>query len=450
MKLISTYSVKIKHYNHIFEETVIMYRKAVDFFLDVVLREWTGISELTDQKQRVNAVERMTHRTAKNPIVSYDFAVDFYKFPSYLRRAAIADALGMASSYHSNLENWKEAGKEGRGKAPSLPKAGLSFPTLYKGNMYKRDDVYEAQIKIYIRNTWDYLPICLRKTDVDYITKHCGERKECNPTLRKKGSEWFLDFPFKEEIALNKTKIKEQTIVAVDLGLNHAATCCVMKADGTVLGRHFCDLPREKDSLVHALNRSKKAQQHGARHMARLWARVNGINGDLARKTVRYIMGIALEYHADGIIFEHLELQGKKRGSKKQMLHLWKARAVQKGVEHQAHRCGMRVSHVNAWNTSKYAFDGSGRVKRGTYDQNGKESYNYSICTFRSGKQYNCDLNATYNIGARYFIREILKSLSETIRLGILAKVPECAKRSTCTLSSLIHLNVVLASTSSK
>lgn len=36
---------------------------------------------------------------------------------------------------------------------------------------------------------------------------------------------------------------------------------------------------------------------------------------------------------------------------------------------------------------------------------------------FQNGKQYHCDLNATYNIGARYFIRELLKSNSVMKRL---------------------------------
>ena len=54
------------------------------------------------------------------------------------------------------------------------------------------------------------------------------------------------------------------------------------------------------------------------------------------------------------------------------------------------------------------------------------------------------DLNASYNIGARYFIRELLKTVPVTEQQGILAKVPECSKRSTCTLSDLISLNAVL------
>ena len=42
---------------------------------------------------------------------------------------------------------------------------------------------------------------------------------------------------------------------------------------------------------------------------------------------------------------------------------------------------------------------------------------NRALAVFRSGKQYNADLNASYNIGARYFIREITKPLS--VKAGV-------------------------------
>ena len=97
----------------------------------------------------------------------------------------------------------------------------------------------------------------------------------------------------------------------------------------------------------------------------------------------------------------------------------------------------MRISRVNAWGTSRLAYDGSGSVERGIHG-------NYSICRFQNGKIYNCDLSATYNIGARYFIRELTKSLPVTARLQLEAKVPQVSKRSTCTFSTLISLNAVL------
>ena len=100
----------------------------------------------------------------------------------------------------------------------------------------------------------------------------------------------------------------------------------------------------------------------------------------------------------------------------------------------------MRVSHVNAWNTSKLAFDGSGFVQRGK--DGGLDSY--SLCRFPDGRVYNCDLSASYNIGSRYFVREILKSLPAKVGLALEAKVPQATKRSTCTFSALINLNAEL------
>ena len=88
-------------------------------------------------------------------------------------------------------------------------------------------------------------------------------------------------------------------------------------------------------------------------------------------------------------------------------------------------------------NTSRLAFDGSGWSKRG---REITTETPYALMKFPSGKIYNADLNASYNIGARYFIRNILKTVTETQRLALEAKVPQVAKRSTCTLSDLINL----------
>ena len=76
--------------------------------------------------------------------------------------------------------------------------------------------------------------------------------------------------------------------------------------------------------------------------------------------------------------------------------------------------------------------------------ESAKTNGNYSLCEFQTGKVYNCDLNASYNIGSRYFVREILKSLPVTDGQRIRAKVSGCAKRSTCTLSTLIRLDAEL------
>ena len=67
----------------------------------------------------------------------------------------------------------------------------------------------------------------------------------------------------------------------------------------------------------------------------------------------------------------------------------------------------------------------------------------YELCRFSSGKVYNCDLSASYNIGARYFIREAQKSMSVKMWSDIVAKVPECQKRTQCTYATLLEINKV-------
>lgn len=437
MKIYSTYSVKIKHYNHIFKDSVFIYRKAVDFLIDVCLNEWDNISAIKGNLLQQQYVERYIHATKNNLAPIYDFDTKFYKMPSYMRRGAINEAIGKVSSYKSNLVNWQN---NPIGKKPSYPKAGYVFPSMYRTVMYNQTGDYTAQIKVYIRNTWDWINIDLKKSDMDYIYRHCNGRKQCAPTLQKRGKEWFLDFPFEEKVKLADTPVCGQTIVAVDLGINSAATISVMRSDGTILGRHFCKLSKETDHLTHSINRIKKAQQHGNYKTPRLWAKAKGINHDISTKTANYIMDIAVLYNADTIVFEYLDKNGKVRGSKKQKLKLWRSQEVQSIVTNKAHRLGMHISHICAWNTSRLAYDGSGFVLRG---KNG--GFNtYELCRFQNSKTYNCDLSASYNIGARYFIREILKSLDESSRLLIVAKVPQCSKRSTCTFSTLINLNAAL------
>ena len=436
MQIYTTYRVKIKHYNHIFKDTVSVYRRAVDYLITVCLDNWINISAFKGVK-RLTYIETLIHATKDNPEPIYDFDTKFYKMPSYIRRGAINDTIGKVSSYKSNLSNWQ---KNPDGREPSYPKAGYVFPSMYRTVMYKQTDNYTAQIKVYVRNTWDWITVKLHKSDVDYINRRCSTRKKCAPTLQKRGKEWFLDFSFEEKVKLVDTPVYEQTIVAVDLGINTAATISVMRSDGTILGRHFCKLSKETDHLTHSINRIKKAQQHGNYKTPRLWAKSKGINHDIATKTANYIMKIAILYNADAIVFEHLDKNGKVRGSKKQKLKLWRSQEVQSIVTNKAHRLGMHISHICAWNTSRLAYDDSGYVLRG---KNGG-FVTYGICRFQNGKVYNCDLSASYNIGARYFIREILKSLDESSRLLIEAKVPQCSKRSTCTFSTLVNLNAVL------
>ena len=433
MKVVSSYAIKIKNYNQIFNDTVKIYQQAVTFFIQVLDSEWENLVSLPG-KQKNGVLEKLTHKTSLNPSPKYDFDSLFYKLPSYLRRAAVQSAIGLYSSYQSALSNWEKSDRST--KKPKLSLNRNIMPVFYKKNTYNRLNDYSAEIKIYHQKDWVWLPVTFRKSDVDYIKHHCKGIKEGSPVLEIKGKSASLRFSYEESVTLSEEPIETRIILSVDLGINNAAACTAMLSDGTVIGRKIISYPIEKDRLNHQINRIKKQQQHGDYKARKAWIFANHTNRHISVMTANIIIGCALEYHVDVIVFEYLKMEGKKQGSKRQRLHLWRKQTIQAMVTHKAHREGIRISRVNPKYTSALAFDGSGFVQR--------HKDNYSLCTFQTGKEYHADLNAAYNIGAKYYIREIIKSLPERARLEIQAKVPELSRRSTCTLSSLINLNVVL------
>ena len=104
-----------------------------------------------------------------------------------------------------------------------------------------------------------------------------------------------------------------------------------------------------------------------------------------------------------------------KRGKIAQNPHMWKKKGIQNITEQLAHGNGMQISRVCSRNTSALAFNGSRPVTR--------DKKNHSLCTFRNGKQCHCERSASYNMGARYFIREVLKPFSEKKRSELESKV---------------------------
>lgn len=108
---------------------------------------------------------------------------------------------------------------------------------------------------------------------------------------------------------------------------------------------------------------------------------------ELSRKIANAIVTYAGKYQADVLVFEYLEIKGVISGKKRQQLHMWRKRDIQNICEHQAHRHGMRLARVCAYNTSRLAYDGSGMVER--------SKKNHSLCVFKNGKTYNCDLSCT-------------------------------------------------------
>ena len=60
----------------------------------------------------------------------------------------------------------------------------------------------------------------------------------------------------------------------------------------------------------------------------RLAEGLNVVNKDIAVKTANFIVKLANEFKVDVIVMEHRDLTGRKRGTKRQRLHHWRAKYV--------------------------------------------------------------------------------------------------------------------------
>ena len=450
MKVTSSYGVEIKKQNICIRKTLDVYRAAVAYLVPVYDSVYPELAGIPDKNRCFNKAEHMVHTTKANT-ARFDFDSLFPKMPSYLRRSAIRSALGSVFSFHSRLALWKEeAGDPSRqdnaganaGK-PVLTAEQHAMPVFYRDVMYREiDPIGEkgedaAFLKLYDGHDWVWNKVRLSHTDMEYLRRNWSGKEAAAPVLEKKYKKYFLRFSFTEEVKLSDRDVQDQRICAVDLGLNTDAVCSVMAADGTVLARRFITFACEKDHLYHVLGRIRNAQrEHGSRQCRSFRAYAVRLNKEAADRTGAAIAAFAKETGADVIVFEHLDINGKIRGSKKQKLALWKKQGIQKICEHQAHRMGIRISRICPWNTSAFAYDGSGKVER--------DQKNRSLCRFANGKQYNCDLSASYNIGARYFIREITKPLPETARSLLEAKVPSIKRRTSCVYADLVKLVKIL------
>ena len=429
MKVISSYKVEILKLHKPLMRTMEICRSAVSWLLPVIDGRWEDLSRIGQEKLRFNAAEKLIHGTKKN-VAEYPFDHEFPKMPSYLRRAVLQHVIGLVSSAHTQK---KEEMTSVPGEPDRRAGRGNYMPDFYRDNMYrkKEDGVY---LKLYNGKDWVWQKVLLKKTDLEYIRRCWTGVKEKSPVLVKRHKKYYLQFSFEEETELRTRPVEKRRICAVDLGINTDAVCSIMTADGTVAARKFISFPAEKDRLYHVLNRVRKKQrEHGAKSVRGFWAYAGRLNDQIAVRTASAIVTFAKAYDADVIVFEYLEMKGKRRGKNKQKLHMWKKRRVQSVTEHQAHRAGIRISRICAWGTSALAYDGSGRLMR--------DSRNHSLSTFQNGKQYNCDLSASYNIGARYYIRELQKSIPETEWSVLAAKVPGVQRRTSSVWADLVKIN---------
>ena len=467
MKIASSYAVHVQDHRQSLKATVDVYRAATAYVINVVNEEWGTLGPIYKKDKRLckSAVEMLIHKTKANEHPKFSFDKQFYKFPSYFRRAVIGAAMGAVSSYRSNLANWEAGGKQGR--LPKLAYDRNVMPVFYDKVMSEAGDMLQGdgnviRLKLFVKNDWVWVDIHCRPRDVKYLVKWWSGVKASAPTLEvekckgRRDCSFRLRFAYEEyrDLSLRDEPLDRRLALAVDLGINNDAVCSVMAADGAILGRRFINFPREKDRMNHLLNKQRGEQRdHGRYGGRRTWDQINNLNDQLSANIARAIVDMAVEHGVNVIVFEALDFHGRIRGRKAQRLHLWRKRAIQDMVEHKAHRNLIRISRVCAWGTSRLAFDGSGEILRGRVNLTNDElaaliametkdrkkakgrpetHCGQERCTFLNGKEYNCDLSASYNIGARYFLREWCK-----VTPGLEETLPKTTQRTYANLKAL-------------
>lgn len=431
MHLTSSYKMKLTGDLKVLESSIDIYRQALSYIIPIINDNWDAVKVCRYNNQKQGLVDGWIHSTKFNQ-ARFDFDKQFPKLPSYLRRSAITKALGIVSSYRSSLENWE---KDPKGQSPKLSLTHYAYPAYYKANLFKNFDPINRtiELKVFKNGDWVYEVYQLKTSDCTYYQRYLTGKKQNVPVIQKKGRRFYATFSYEEETVLIPEKSIHK-ICAIDLGIGTDATCSIMGQDGTVYARKFISFSKEHDRLQTLFGRIKRNQKRGSSHNKTLWRGVAGISQDVADKTVKAIFDFGIEHGVDVFVLEYLNIQSKNAVKR---AHFWRYKRIYKVLTQKAHQYGLRVARVNARNTSRLAFDGSGWSKRG---RKITPDTPYAVMAFPNGKLYNADLNASYNIGARYFIRNILKTVTVTQRLALEAKVPQVAKRSTCALSHLISL----------
>ena len=351
--------------------------------------------------------------------------------PSYLRRSIISQAIGIVNSYLALCDKYIDKktkalheGKKFTHKPPRLSYNHYSFPALYKGNMFENFDIDgTCRIKLFIDNDWKYVDITFDKRALcsSKTFRFDGYTMD-SPSLVFKSKRFYLNVPFYKNVELSK---EQDIAIGVDLGLTNSAVVSAVMKDGTVIDRLFINQPKEKDHLKYQLDRLNKANRMSGykNKKPNIWRKINNLITAIATQTANDIVDFAKKNNAKVIVFEHLHFK-RRKGDKKKKLRsksqYWTKSRIQEMVKNKAHSMGIRFSRVDARNTSALAFDGSGYVTRNTKGD---------IATFTTGKIYHADLNASYNIAARYFLRELER-----------AKVPVRIDRTSQTLYTLINL----------
>lgn len=170
MRITSSYGMKLTGDLDVLKTSINIYRDALLMLIPIINDNWETLSEYEFTNQKYNCIGNWIHNTKDNQAL-YDFDEQFPKFPSYLRRSVVAQALGIVSSYRSNLANWE---KDPKGQAPQLSFTHYAYPAYYKNNLFRNFDPIRQtiELKVFKNGDWVYEVYRLKTSDCTYYQNY--------------------------------------------------------------------------------------------------------------------------------------------------------------------------------------------------------------------------------------------------------------------------------------
>ena len=192
----------------VFLYTIAIYQNAVSFLIDVVNEHYDTIRSLPSQKA-MTLVERLVHSTSTRKALYPSFDIRFHKLPSYLRRAAIMEAVAAVTLYRKNLADWEVSDK--LKKKPFLNRKRNVMPAFYRDNMFILDEengVYMAKLKLFSDGDWKWHVFNLSQADVRSIEKEFNLADAKCPVLKRHGQRFSMSFAFETDAELPRRIIR--------------------------------------------------------------------------------------------------------------------------------------------------------------------------------------------------------------------------------------------------
>ena len=437
------------------DRVIELYANTLDFYLDVIKK--AGIYRIVSLARKkkegksgkksnwaLNLLEELTISTPAHPNPPYPIP---FSVRVDIRRSAINQAIGMVSSYVSNLKNWYEEGKELGHSKPSYPNPKSYSPQLYSTLVELKDlwirekkEFHFVRIKVLNEGgkwEWKNYPVKVYKRLYEFLEK--GYKPLKSARLIKRGKDYYIAITLQKAVKEKKIK-KPRYVINVDLNIQRNLACIGIfeidwkRRESRLYGIKFINgellrLVYKRDYLIEEIRRRQKQTGRSPRKgdNKKLWEKVNNINKDIALKVARKISNIAKEFSERGetvVVFEKLKgLRGDKRRSKRlnRKINFWMRRKIQERVKEISVEEGFGVEFVYPSYTSKRCSRCGSEGER--FSPSGSKALFY--CK-KCGYIVNGDVNAVFNQHFLY-LSHLLNGGGEArsvVRVGTSLKSP--------------------------